>query len=595
MVMKITMITFRVAKTLGDIMGAYRVIQTLCNTTSTKVKVDFIIYGENSEFAGLKNDDGGPILAAPNNNVEFNVHLVNINEVEIGLSLSMVKYVTANFATNLLSFFDDKIKIARKFFGVEKILEFLYKKTEAYEVENTRGCIRSMLSDQTGKYAAIHTGVMNADLLLGYSCPGLFLAVLQVYAGHKKLLPKNAWFISEYNGANARYNRDVQEVRSFPVPEGLQLKCINTGFPDSKSPTEPTFGVFSDEQKPQLLTEKEQRLLNNLGYSHTDIERQPGLFFGYVNYSTSRDGNALTTLNPKVGLEFFAITAIKQYLNFHGKTAQEKIKIDIIAPFNKVQCEAITKKLRLEYLNMAFYFVSGAEDGNLKVEPIDTHDPINTGVIYVRLINIFPTSPRLFKRLLQISEPFTIQTGDHSFIEAVLRKKVSLYQVMIWKVNFYMNFLKFFSEASHNSNAYVSNFILRAYALMRNDAQIDDSLQGLAKLIIDPDSFKHLSETFQIVADKINKELNVGDKLRVLLQESFPEFTISKKEEIEEKTNNNHGKIVLQPSNSSEQQRGVVIPAKTLLSHYQSQLNAEQESPPQAASSSISKCHFSTV
>ena len=592
MAIKITMITFRTAKTLGDIMGAYRVIQALCKTTSMKVKVDFIIYSENSDFAGLKEEDGSLILAAPHNNVEFKVHLINTKELaeEIGLSLSAVKYIAANFAVNSLSFFVNKIKIPSKFFGVEKVVGFLCKKIEEYEIENTRQSILKILSDQAGKYSAIRAGVMNADLLLAYSCPGLFLSLLQVYSGHKKMkLPKNAWFISEYNGGNTLYNEKVQQARSFPVPDGIQLKFINTGFPDPKTSNE-IFGVFVDEKNQQPLTKKEQRLLNKLGYSETDIECQPGLFFGYVNHSTnyvfanrSTPGNIPATFNPKVELEFFAITAVKQYLTFHSKIIQEKINIDlnidIVAPFKKEQCESITKKLRLEYPNMAFHFVSALEDGNLKVEPIDTHNPISRGVINVRLINIFPTSPGLFKRFLQISEPFTIQTGDQSVIEAMLRKhkKVPLYQVMTWKLNFYVNFLSFLYSAipdteSLDCKIHVADFIqysMSTLELGHQDAEVDEGLQGLTKLIINPDSFKHLSEAFQMASNKIRKELNAGDKLHVLLQESFPELTSSI---IEEASNN-----------SREQHLGALKPE--ILLHYQNQLNAQQERLPDAASS----------
>jgi len=536
MALTITLMTYRTAKTLGDLMGAYRAIQALCKGLTVPITVNFIITGETAELQGLTNPDGSFIVAAPNEMVNWQVHLFNSEKAsqEFGLSVK-VKGFLLHAALQTLMLLNNKLT---QFFGVENLFRFLSEKKEKFEQALDKQYLINFLTKD--KHTALRDRVLAADLMIIYNNPSFFLSMLQLYAEETGIeLTQNAWFISEYNGGDFGYYQELlKEICLQPILKKLQAKIIMTGFPDNKLLDGLSFvGVFADRQEPKALTNKDRDVLKNLGHDPLKVEYIPGLFFGYVNYSIGNNG--LHTQNPKINLELFAITAIRQYLAFNKKADQKNTQIDIIAPFSQEQCEKIVAHTQLANLNLRFQMIVGAKDGTLKTASLLADHSINGSDILVRLINIFPLSPSLFRRFLEISEPLTIQTGDQSFIEAILNKKTPIfYQAMSWKFKYYLNFITFMhssqSELLRNYStdrtkiASVSKYVGGVLDTLSSDPlRIDAGVQALADLAIDQQSFKHMADFFQILANKIIQDLNAGDKLRAFLKEKFSVLTVN--------------------------------------------------------------------
>ncbi|MBS0289650.1 MAG: hypothetical protein JSS07_06415 [Proteobacteria bacterium] len=74
-----------------------------------------------------------------------------------------------------------------------------------------------------------------------------------------------------------------------------------------------------------------------------------------------------------------------------------------------------------------------------------------------RLINPFPLSGILFQTLLDISNPLTMQTGNSSFVEALIKGKIPIYQVTVWSKEFILAFQQYVKQ--HEPNSYFCDFL----------------------------------------------------------------------------------------------------------------------------------------
>ncbi|HEV2524185.1 MAG TPA: hypothetical protein VGU44_03535, partial [Gammaproteobacteria bacterium] len=512
--MKITVITYRTAQTLGDTMGAYRSIQALCKNLATEITVDFVIFGESKGLQGLTN-----IVQAPNDRVNFNTHLFDMEKAYRGLAKGFkAKGFFLGLASWSLSALNNRLT---RCCGIEKLLGFLGHKECKFDMEIVKKFIMNVFSEETTKDSVSDLQFMGSDLILIYNSPDLFLSLLHVYSENPALqLQQKAWFVSEYNGGDANYQGVLEQIRAYPKPQNVEVRMFMTGFPNTTAP-EPIIGVFADKQEPPALTENDENLLRSLGYNPAQTEC-PALFFGYTNYSLNGKGDS--TRNPRINLEFFADIAIKQYLAFNP--ANQSNEIDIMAPFNKAQCKKIVSQVRAQNPHISFEIIFLAKkDKSLQRKCIPGVAASDKKIV-VRLINIFPLKPGLFKWCSKRSRKLTMRTGDQSYIEAILDQKVPLfYEMMVWKTNYYQSFLDFLSaliksrEPSANlrpeellehykSNGIGWNFVITSLgsmdfgigntdAVKKKKLEIDSHLKKLAEIAIDPVSFQCMAEFFQ--------------------------------------------------------------------------------------------------
>lgn len=541
--MKTTIMTYRTEKTFGDVMGAYRAIQALCKGLLQTVKVNFFVYGESDSLQGLTKPDGSSILTAPNDSVSFEMHLFDEQQAAKEIALRFkAKGFFLNFGLRALGFLNNRVT---RFFGIEKLINFLANKMGDFEIAMSKRMITNVLSKKTEKYARLTHEFVSSDLILVYNSPGLFLALLHVYSETAILaqLPKKIWFISEYNGGDLGYQDILQKIRTYPKPQAVDFKMMMTGFPDDAAP-EPIIGVFADQQELKELTENDNDLLRQLGYQNFEDKSRHVIFFGYTNYSADAGGKAIA--NPKINHEFFIDTAIKQSLAFNS-TRQDAV-IDIILPFTKVEAQRIAARIESKNPNISVQILFSVKKDNRVRLQVETRldEQKKDGAISVRLINIYPLSPALFKHLSDdLSEKLTVRTGDQSLIESIVNGKVPLfYQVMTWKMNYYLKFITFlmrvekeqpsnfsfrsiesqleFFQSNLDFSSTKQKFIGSLLNVVTQNVNIDEHLQILTEIATNPTSFAHITELFQILADKIIKDMNAADKLRAALRESFP-------------------------------------------------------------------------
>ena len=206
MAFTITMITSRAGKTLGDIMGAYRVIQALCRDLLIPITVNFIIIGETPALQGLCNTDGNFIIAAPNNNIEFKVHLFDEQVASQEFDLS--------FKTK--EFFLDRFT---QFSEMPGLSNFLSEKIEKFHIERSKKHLINILTKD--KYEILRASMVGADLMLVYNEPYFFLSILKLYSDQTNMpVFKNVWFISEYN-RYLEYQQFLQQTHAYSIPPQL--------------------------------------------------------------------------------------------------------------------------------------------------------------------------------------------------------------------------------------------------------------------------------------------------------------------------------------------------------------------------------------
>ncbi len=178
------------------------------------------------------------------------------------------------------------------------------------------------------------------------------------------------------------------------------------------------------------------------------------LFYGYFF-----DNESLTAKNYTVQAESYIQNVIKLAID-----RGEKPNIDIVIPgfINPDDLQRIyetaLKSLPPEYINTirtARYDVKSSEEYTCN-SLIDTKDP--SKLYEIRLINPKRLQRSTIQSLLNESDPFIGLTGDASWVEGLMKGKVTCYQTMQWKKSFYDGFLHYLETKDFLKNSPLLRF-----------------------------------------------------------------------------------------------------------------------------------------
>ncbi len=195
-------------------------------------------------------------------------------------------------------------------------------------------------------------------------------------------------------------------------------------------------GNFND------IDPNDTRFIDHLFSNHSSQEflNTTTLFYGYF-FNNDNMSRTNFTVKIKSFIQNCIILAIKK---------NEKFYIDIIMPgfsdsklLETIYIEALDK-LPLKYLKeikSAEYHLKNP--ANFDVQSIQKS---TYGKFSIRLINPKRLERQTIQVLLNQAEPFLGLTGDASWIEGLIKGKLTCYQVVRWKENFFDSFLKFLKE-----------------------------------------------------------------------------------------------------------------------------------------------------
>lgn len=462
--MRIVVYTGRVKKTMGDVNGAYKTILALCQRPDI-THVDFIIAGEDPCF-GLINEQRHTPFIVPERITLNTIFLFDDikepliikdrdllvrnnhdnkakNQWSVNGILTKFKNI-ATFIPILFPLLKYKISLLlatrlpiNKLLPIrfqQAVASFLQEKFDKYQQELAASTTLQFFSLSTPNINLVRENIGKADLYCQYSHPNHFLSFLAKYnrltALFKKYnltFPTKAWFLTEYNGASQEYQLDLEKIRSYQKPNGLQFEVVDTGFPVFNGESLISKGgLFLKTIERSSITSQEIGRLQTLQLDNLNqTGKKPGLFFGYVNYSCGANNQDVST-NPEIGLEFFSLTALAQYTTFNQNL--DRLHVDIIAPFTDQQFQIICDKLfddeQYKDMELTIKFFTVNDEQLIHCSNLLSRSPITTTPnqqnssknkkLIARFINLFPLSPALFKHLLQISEDFTIQTNWRS-------------------------------------------------------------------------------------------------------------------------------------------------------------------------------------
>lgn len=277
-------------------------------------------------------------------------------------------------------------------------------------------------------------------------------------------------------------------------------KRLNTGFKGE--------GVYINETVKskagfrQLDNNKDAGFLNYLlGEDAVDHERyhqKSALFYGYFNDDSLSDEKY--TVHALAYIQQAIMLAID---------SNKKKQIDIVIPglsdaiLRQIYKEAVrtlpeTYKSKLGNIQYAHK----SEEGDFEETILQSQDK---GAFNLRLINPKQLQRDTVQALLNEAEPFLGLTGDASWIEGLIKGKVTCYQTMNWKKNFYNGFMEFLDEKFPKKSP-----LYQFYALQAPDPKLtsEERFNQMRALYIE--NKRQMLHEATILARHIESEKNIS-------------------------------------------------------------------------------------
>lgn len=233
------------------------------------------------------------------------------------------------------------------------------------------------------------------------------------------------------------------------------------------------------------------------------------LFFGYHNIIPNTDISAL----PISGY-------VKTCLDITQKTnGKSRKNVDFILntyqdnadACSSSQISEILKGIDRNQYDVEFW----KKNSDNKIEKCQSFGACDGQKPLVRLINPFGIKHQSFLTLLRLAEPFTLQTGNSSIIEALYLEKVPLYQLTTWSEDFLNALEKYISDTLGKDSHYATIF---RTANDKNNSQ-DEKIQIISEIYR-----KHLPEIKSELKDLVSHlkdNMNLYKNFPTLLQEKF--------------------------------------------------------------------------
>ncbi|WP_131792998.1 hypothetical protein [Legionella birminghamensis] len=258
-------------------------------------------------------------------------------------------------------------------------------------------------------------------------------------------------------------------------------------------------------------------LINNSDVSQKALYHEnTQLFYGYFF-----DNDRLTAARFNVKAESYIQNAIKLAID-----RGEKLNIDIVIPgfinpddLQKIYENALNT-LAPEYrskIAKARYDLKGSSDEFTSKSLINTGQ---TDGFNIRLINPKRLQRSTVQAVLNESDPFVGLTGDASWIEGLMKGKITCYQTMQWKQGLYAGFIQYLESKPFLKNSPLLHFYKLQAPNSRSPA---DCWQEMCKLYRNHKE-QMLADASALAAEisaekDINKNL-IPEFIKIALQEA---------------------------------------------------------------------------
>lgn len=336
-----------------------------------------------------------------------------------------------------------------------------------------------------------------------------------VEADHKVLhqLGKKIITVSEYSlkhrNNEVYYPDDVKMTTGFGRDErGVYI--------DATVKTTEGFEKIDPEDKSFL-----DHLINRAVEEKDSYHLKTELFYGYFF-----DDETLSAEKYTVTAELYIQNVIKLAIE-----RGEKLNVDIVIPgfADPAHLLEIYKKA-LDKLPKGYREKIGKASYNAKTKPPEHYTStslIDTNVtdkIAIRLINPTHLQRSTVQALLNESEPFMGLTGDASWIEGLIKGKITCYQTMRWKKIFYENFLLYLGTKDFLKDSYLLQFYkLQKPSEKKSSEERWEEMRELYRnnkeeMLLQA---KHLAEVIEAEKD-INQNL-IPEFINMVLAEEVPE------------------------------------------------------------------------